>query len=257
MAGRTAPQWTRVYMNGYDLSGYARTIGPLSVAYDQADMTVMTDTVKSWVSNRASFGIGTLNTILDSTATSGSHTLLKTPALARRMMIPLGAGAAPALGDPVYCGVFDQLSYGGTEEGGAVVATADFGGWDSTITLTYDIPWGVLLCPKASVGVNAANGIAEGGSVTGGWFMYQLFTFTGAGTVTVSLQDSVLIGGAYANVTDGVSGAIATGSIPYCGIIALPRAQAVRAHVRYQVAFGGATTAVTMAFAWMPNLHTY
>ena len=256
MAGRTAPQWTRVYMDGYDLSGYARTIGPLLASYESADMTVMADTVNSWVSNRANFSIGTLNTILDNTATSGSHTLLKTPALARRMMVPLGIGAAPALGDPTFCGAFDQTSYEGTEDAGAVVANANFGGWDKTVTLSYDIPWGWLLCPKNSVGVNAANGIAQG-SCTGGWFMYQLFSFTGAGTITFSLQDSLLVGGAYANVTDGVTGAISTATIPSCGIWALPRAQAVRAFVRYQVAFGGATTAVNMAFAWMPNVHAY
>lgn len=255
MANRTAPQWTRVYMDGYDLSGYARTIGPLSVAYDPANITVMSDTVEEWLPNTPTIGLGTLNTVFDSTATSGGHVLLKTPGLARKMMVLVGIGAAPALGNPVFAGTFNQTSYDATEDGGAVVANANFGGWDNSISASYDIPWGVLLCPKGSVGVNAANGIAEGGSVTGGWFMFQLFTFTGAGTVTVSLQDSVLIGGAYADVTGGVSGAIATGSIPYAGVVALARTQAVRAHVRYQVAFGGATSAVTMAFAWMPNLH--
>lgn len=254
MPGRTAPQWTRVYMNGYDLSGYARTIGPLSASYEPANMTVMQDTVEEWLANKPTFGIGTLNTVLDSTATSGGHVLLKTPALDRRMMIPLGIGAAPALGDPVYCGTFAQTSYDATEDGGAVIANAAFGGWDNTYTLSYDIPWGVLLCPKGSVGVNAANGIAAG-SVTGGWFMYQIFGFTGAGTVTISLEDSVLIGGAYAGVTGGTTAALATGTFPLCGSVALARSQAVRAHVRYQVAFGGATSAVQLAFAWMPNVH--
>ena len=53
MAGRTAPQWTRVYMDGYDLSGYARTIGPLSASYDPVDVTVMSDTVNSWVDRKS------------------------------------------------------------------------------------------------------------------------------------------------------------------------------------------------------------
>jgi hypothetical protein len=219
-------------------------------------MTVMSDTVEEWLANMPTFGIGTLNTVLDSTATSGGHVLLKTPALDRRMMIPIGIGAAPALGNPVFCGTFAQTSYDGTEDGGAVVANAAFGGWDSSLTLSYDIPWGVLLLPRTSTGVNAANGIAEG-SVTGGWFMYQIFGFTGAGTVTISLEDSVLIGGAYALVTGGTTAALATGTFPLCGVVALARTQAVRAHVRFQVAFGGATTAVDMAFAWMPNVHTY
>jgi hypothetical protein len=255
MTGRTVAMWTRVYADGYDLSGYARTIGPLEIEYDIADMTVMEDTFKESLPNHPTIRAGTLNTVLDSTALVGGHTVLKTMT-DRQIMVPVGISAAPALGDPVFCGKFRQNSYSGAEAGGAVMANAKLGGWIDTYSKSYDIPWGWMLLPYTDTGVNAANGIQKGGC-TGGWFAYQLFDFTGAGTVTVSLQDSAAEGGVYANVVGGVTGAIDTGDIPVAGAVALARTQAVQDWVRFQVAFGGATTAVVMAFAWMPNIRSF
>ena len=60
--GRTKHKWERVYVDGYDLSGYGRTIGPLSWAYDEADLTAhMSDTVKGYLPNNANVNLGTFN----------------------------------------------------------------------------------------------------------------------------------------------------------------------------------------------------
>lgn len=44
--GRTKEKYRRVYIDGYDMSGFGRTIGPLEWKYDEADLTAhMSDTV--------------------------------------------------------------------------------------------------------------------------------------------------------------------------------------------------------------------
>jgi len=73
--GRTAARWTRVYVDGYDVSGMARTIGPLDSVYDEAEMTAMADGVKTYLPNHPHVNVGTLNTVFDNTATSGIHAL--------------------------------------------------------------------------------------------------------------------------------------------------------------------------------------
>ena len=57
--GRTVPKWVRVYMDGYDLSGYSRTIGPLKHEYEEADLTAqMSDAVMGVMPNLPSISPG-------------------------------------------------------------------------------------------------------------------------------------------------------------------------------------------------------
>ena len=45
--GRTVSKWVRCYVDGRNLSGYGRTIGPLTWDYDLADLTCqMSDAVR-------------------------------------------------------------------------------------------------------------------------------------------------------------------------------------------------------------------
>ena len=77
MTGRTVQKHYRVYADGYNLSGMARTIGPIGVTYDEADLTAyMGDTVKGYLRNHAQSDLGALNAVFDNTATTGIHGVL-------------------------------------------------------------------------------------------------------------------------------------------------------------------------------------
>jgi hypothetical protein len=74
--GRTVFKHSRVYIDGYDLSGYSRSFGPLGVSYAAEMIAALTDGVKNTLPNHATISPGVINGIFDNTATSGLHDVL-------------------------------------------------------------------------------------------------------------------------------------------------------------------------------------
>jgi hypothetical protein len=256
---RTVEKWTRVYIDGFDVSGYGRTIGPLEVTYDEADLTAqMSDTVRGYLRNRAAVNLGIFNAIFDNTATTGIHTVLQSAGDARTVLVAKGVQAAPVDGDHVFGGVFEQGAYQVEEDGGAVTVSIPWVGWAAdAASLLFANPWGLLLHASAARtsgdGVNAANsGISnpEGGATSlGGYFLYSVLAGSGGdGTATLSVDDS-------ANNSDWTALSGATSGEIDCrdrqaGIVALTPAATVREYLRWQIAFNGATE-VTWVAAFM------
>ena len=260
--GRTTNKHYRCYVNGYDLSGYSRTIGPLSLEYDAADLTAwMGDTVKGYLPNTAHISPGTLNAVFDNTATTGLQALTQaTAGTSRNVMVPIGIRGAPADGDPVFCGQFYQDAFQVTEDNGAVTATIPYSGWSGEATTTqYAQPWGILLHAKAArteaTGVNTAAGYLNYSSMAtttaGGYFMWQVFA--GNGTATLSVQDSDdWDDPADYDITVATSGLINC-AVPTSGIVAA-NTLTIREGLRWQIDFdagGGTATTVTFACAFM------
>jgi len=259
--GRIRSKDYRCYVNGYDLSGYSRTIGPLETTYDEADLTAnMGDAVKGYLPNMAHVNVGTLNAVFDNTATVGLHALMATAGVAKTVLVPIGIRAAPVQGDPCFGGVFLDKAYQIADSGGAVTATIPFSGWaaDNFTALTgmTDLAWGQLLhenVARTSVtGVNISDGFDNptGGATTkGGYFIYQVLASSGAGhTATLSVDDGTsaadadmdpLAGAEYAGVvTAGVHGIVPAATLT------------IRQFLRFQIAFGTATS-VTWVCAFM------
>ena len=256
-AGRTHPKWTRFYMGGYDLSGYARTVGPLKWEYDTPDLTAeMADAVRGYLPNLPSISCGDLKGVFDSTATSGLHAVASSVATSEVVMIPLGIRAVPAAGDPVFMGEFVQLGYQAEESGGAVLASIPFGEWDVANRLLYgrDKPWGILTHAKvATTAANTAVGIDDYGAATalGGYMMYQVFT--GDGTATITMQHaSTNSNASFDNITGATTGELACGT-PQAGIVDLTATLDVKRYIRWQISLGDAET-VTFALAFMREI---
>lgn len=250
--GRTINRHVRFYMAGYDMSGYARTVGPLKWEYEEAEITaIMGDAVKGYLPGRASISCGTLNGVFDSTATSGLHVIASTVATSEVVMIPVGIRAAPAIGDPVFMGEFVQLGYHSTEEGGAVFANISFGEWEVSKLLSHSRskPWGVLIHANAArtAANSTATGVDDYGAATalGGSMMYQVFS--GNGTATISMDDSA-DDITFAALTGATSGELDCSAVQK-GVVDLTAIRDVRRYLRWQLALGTATT-VTFAIGF-------
>lgn len=256
--GRTLTKYWRVYADGYDLSGFGRTIGPLDLEYDEADLTAtMSDTVKGYLRNHAEVNCGTLNAVFDNTATTGLHAIMGTAGgNYRNVITAIGIQAAPAQGDPVFGGQFVQKAYQVTDDGGAVTVTIPFSGWGvAGSTLLYATPWGNLLHANSAVtAANTAAGIdnpTEGATAKGGYFMYQVLASSNAShTATISVDDS-------ANNSDwlalsGATSGVITVTAGVSGLVALGNTATVRRYLRWQIALGTATS-VTFVSAFFRN----
>lgn len=258
--GRTVNKYTRVYIDGYNLSGYARNIGPLDWSFETGiDNPLTASVVGNWL-GQATISPGTLNTIFDTTATTGSHTILKTPSSDTTVMIAVGIQAEPAQGDPVFCGQFRQDDYLTAPGDTPVTATVKYSPNTSTATsLLYAQPWGVLLHAFGSETTdNTAVGVADfaagssDGTTNGGWMLYE--TYSADGTINIKVQH------ADTNEDADFSDLLATGlfnpgGAAYGGVVALAPTASVKKYVRWQLAWGTATTCA-FALAFMRNYHT-
>ena len=254
--GRTTINWSRVYADGYDLSGYARKFGPLTQEFEATALAALSDGVKNVVVGVPTLGIGTLTGFFDNTATSGLHVVASGAGTPRTVMVALGIQAVPAQGDPAYCGIFEQSSYHSVEENEYVTAALKFGATNGITPLAYVKPWGVLLLPKSALSsptVNTATGVDDNGasSALGGFAVYQ--GFSGNGTATLKIQDAATnTDGSFADLSGATTGSL-NWSTPQAGLIALGTTATVRRYLRYQIVWGTAT-AVTLALAFVRAL---
>lgn len=251
---RTNSKWLRCYADGYDISGDARTIGPLNWSYDEVDLTGYSHAIKGVLPGHATIGIGTLNAVFDNTATTGVHNILATSGVMRTMLIAVGMLAEPAEGDPAFMGEFEQEDYMQDGQVGTYINIPFNSASARASSFLYDSPWGILSHEKsAETAVNSATGVDNptGGATSfGGYMVYQVFA--GNGTATISVDDSAN-NSTFAAVSGLTSGSINCSS-PISGRVAIGRTATIRQYTRWQIAFGTATS-VTFALGLSRAFH--
>lgn len=255
-SGRTiASKWNRVYMDGLDMSGYARSIGPLSWEYAETDLRAMSDAAAGGLPGIATIGLGTLSAVFDNTATVGLHAIASGAGAKRLVTVARGVRAAPVAGDPCFTSYAVQKNYMAEDDAGASFVRIDFGPTDVTEFANYTKPWGTVIHALGSeTAVNAAAGVDDRGAATalGGYMVYHITSITGAGTVTLTVEEaSTNTDVNFGALTDATSGAIATASAPIGDIVPVATDAAVKRYLRPQIAFGGSATACTFMMAFV------
>ena len=255
MAGRTLEIYEHVYMDGYDMTGYARSSGEQGVEYPEHDLTTFADSQQGMLVGKPTLTFGPFNGVFDNTATSGLHVLAAAAQGTRRnIMVAYGIRTTPAIGDEAFCAPMLQSSYKSVLSGGTLV-NMTFGA-DVNSAMLYDEFFGKMLhILGAETGANTANTNADFGaaSVTkGGWLMYQINAITGgAGTAAVSVDHSTTGTSGWAALAGATYGALAYSAAPTSGIVKLATNVDVNRYLRWQLALAGGATGATFALAFM------
>lgn len=241
---RINPIYTRVYTNGYDISGSANNIGTVGVERQDDGGAAYSDSVKNYTIGRADIKAGPINAFMSPSAAIDIHELLNAGNIEVDLMIGFGSDSVPVAGDPMFAWKMKQKSYKG-ESSGTVGVTIDISGASPNSPKTYDKPWGFIVHPKgAQTAANTAAGVDDNGasSALGGIFVYQLFSSDG--TVTLSLEEASTNSNAnFAALTGATSGSIDASTTPKSGMVALATTAAVKRYIRWQIALGTANTA--------------
>lgn len=144
-------RYMRIYLGGYDLSGDARTVDSLDAMYAEQDMSGWSDQVrKSMADMVMSVGVRGFQALMNDTATTGAHTLMKSPdgVTQKQVSVLFGGGAAPAAGDPAYLLTGVDIAGNIVMDGKAPAIRGDFvpmpGYMDGQ-------PWGKVLMPSTSL----------------------------------------------------------------------------------------------------------
>jgi hypothetical protein len=182
--------------------------------------------------------------ILFTAASAGWHALASAVPATRNILLPIGSGAAPVVGDWAWMGQWIQASYIKPTNTGMSTVTMKFGLPDVSLNPTYDQPWGTFLhVLGAETGVNSAVGFDTGvvTSSLGGVFCYQITAANG--TATVKLQDAATnTNPSFADVTNATSGVVDASTTPKSGTIYLGKTATVRQFLRWQLVLGTCTT---------------
>lgn len=251
--GRTHNRWLRVYVDGYDLSGYVRDLGECGAQFPEVELSAVSDAVKGYLPGQPAILGGPLNGLFDNTASAGLHAVASGAGVARTILAPIGIRASPAAGDPCFIATLQQLSYQATESGGGTFATVGLGAASPAALPGAGNPWGVLVHAKgAETGVNASTGLDDRGasSTLGGLFAYQVFTSNG--TATIKLQHAAANNdGSFADLTGATSGSVNASVTPVAGQVVIAPTT-VNRYLRWQIVLGTATT-VTFALGFVRN----
>lgn len=250
--GRTLARWTRFYLNGYDLSGDTRSLGPLAHAQEVEEMEALSWSVKGGLPGHNMVSIGTVNAILSMDGVDEIHDLFNSPGSDYPVMIPMGIRAEPAAGDPAFIAQLNQLSYTLDVATNSMTVSIETGGKPTTTALNHKKPWGVLLHAKAAAtAVNDSTGIDDNGASSsyGGVMCYQCFFSDGTATIKVQHADTNE-DGSFADLTGATSGVVDFDSSSGAGIVQTATNLTVNRYLRWQIVLGTATTA-TFALAFV------
>ena len=259
---RSIPKNIRIYIDGYDMSGYARSVGPLTQTYEEGTDDALSLSVKRTWPGQASVGIGTVNALFDNTATSGIHAVLGTAGGTRTVLVAMGMEAAPVDNVPCFGGKFIQSDYVSAPSETPVALTLTFNSTSATTeTSLYSNPWGVLLhASAAATGANTATGHdGAAQSLVGGFMVYHVTTAAGTGdiTATFKVQDAdTNSDGSFSDLlTSGVINCGSSGvAVPTSGIVALAPTATVERYTRWQIVLGTASS-VTFTLGFFRNYH--
>jgi hypothetical protein len=243
---RLNPKYTRVYANGYDVSGTARDYGTIGTKISLPTGSAFSDEIENTPGpDKANIVCGPISAFLSPSAAIGLHELMSAGNVITDIMIVEASVAEPAVGAPAFVWKMQEAEYLGN---GEEIVGVDIAFPDAAYNTVkgYNNPFGLLVHAKgAETGANTAVGRIDNGadSALGGIFAWQLFSSNG--TVTLSIDDSATNANnaAFAALSGATSGSIDATTTPKSGMVALGVTATVRRYLRWQLAFGSADTA--------------
>jgi hypothetical protein len=249
---RLNPKYTRVYANGYDISGTARNYGTVGTKIKLPTGAAYSDAIENTIPGGANIVCGPINAFLSPSEDIGLHELLKAGNIVTDIMVAEASITEPAVGAPVFVWTMQEAEYTANDDE-IVGVNVVFPDASYTTVKGYDNPFGLLVHAKgAETGANEAIGTIDNTapSALGGIFAWQVFSSNG--TCTVSIDDSAtnLNNAAFAALSGATSGEVDATTTPASGMVALSKTATVRRYLRWQLALNSATT-VTFALAFI------
>jgi len=243
-------KFTRIYANGYDIGGAVNSIGSVGAILDAPKVAAFTDAVMNTVMGRADIQCGPINAFLQAGATD-IHERMKSGQGTYDVMICFGTSGEPAIGQPVFAAKMEHGEYMADGSGGVVGVNLSFPGASYASPKGYENPFGLLVHNKvAATAANTGLATIDNGaaSAKGGIFIYQLFSSTGA--VTLSIDDAADndVDGDFSALSGATSGSITAAVSPKSGMVALATDATVRQYLRWQLSIASGTCTFASAF---------
>lgn len=183
-------KYARIYVDGYNMSGDARSFSSVGSAYGEVDMTGWSNTSRQWLTDKhLTAGIEGLQAHFNDTASSGSFDLLKDSAAGKEVALLFGGNAEPEFGDPMYMLAAAQMSANSTFDSQAGILNATF---RADVVDYNEWPWGHILHPETNISITTTGSTLDNGvASTNGWHaMLHLVDADAGGAWTLKVRHS-------------------------------------------------------------------
>jgi len=186
-SGKTHGKYTRVIVDGVDLSGDMRTIGSMGVTWEPADYSGF-QAVRDFGTGMGRVVLDGFQALFSNTASTGSHTELSALE-SYYVTVALGIREAPTVGAPAFAATLEQGSYVPDVSQGSVTLAASF---FSPTTETIDSKvWGHILATGATLSASSSSGsIDNGASSANGAAAFLHVVATSSGNYALKIEDS-------------------------------------------------------------------
>jgi len=187
-------RYARIFVDAYNLSGDARTVGSLLIERGDIDMTAWSNSIKQFLTGYRTVGITDLQVLLNDDTGRGFD-VLKDAQNLYTISVLFGGGGEPVVGDPAYLLPAVQMSDSTSMDAGAAVMSGiSFLPSSSNAGTYYGSPLGVVLHPETSIAVtttpDSSDVGVDVGTTTLGWSANIHVTATDAGTWVFIIEHS-------------------------------------------------------------------
>lgn len=183
-------KYARIFVDGYNLSGDARTFSSVGSAYGEVDMTGWSNTQRQWLSDKHLMaGIEGFQAHFNDTADSGSFDNLKDSEAGKEVALLFGGNAEPENGDPMYMLAAAQMAANITFDNQASIINATF---RADVVDYNEWPWGFVLHPETNISITTnSDPINNGGATANGWHaMLHIVEADAGGEWTIKIRHS-------------------------------------------------------------------
>lgn len=184
--GKTATRWYRLWVDGYSMSGLARSIGSMGVEYRPDRVTGWQDPAESHTLGHPAVKFENLEVVFSSgntysSADAGSWDVLNDFG-ERVITLAMGIRDYIVEGDPCFLATQEQTKFESSAGNGSVLVRADF---RQGITRPYANPFGFALVARVAGGLQATTefDVIDLGSAHSAGAVAHLHTYGGVGTV--------------------------------------------------------------------------
>lgn len=182
--GKTNTKYARLLVAGANLSGDARTLGSVGMAYAEDDVTGWEE-IMNFLPGQATLNFGPLQAVFNNRAAAtgpvepGTHTILSSSGASIATAV-IGIREAPTIGAPAFSAHLQQLSYTSNLAAGAVLIDANFTNNVGNSFTAYG--WGQILANGTSTSSTTSFGSLDNGasSANGGYAVLHVTTSAGA-----------------------------------------------------------------------------
>lgn len=184
--GKTSTRWYRLWVDGYSMSGLARSIGSMGVEYRPDRVTGWQDSAHSHTLGHPAVKFENLEVVFSSgiafgSAEGGSWDVLNDFG-ERVITLAMGIRGYMLEGDPCFLATQEQTKFESSAGNGSVLVRADF---RQGVTRPYANPFGFALIARVAGGLQSSTDfdVIDLGSAHAAGAVAHLHVYGGVGTV--------------------------------------------------------------------------